>query len=98
MLATRLSLPSEPIRAKLSPMKIAILLGAVAFFGLAHSLTAGHRLKALILRILGNRAYYSLYRLLYNLLAVLTLAPALLAIALLPTVPYTSSVCPGPSR
>jgi hypothetical protein len=65
-------------------MNVIIIVGAIAFFGLAHSLTAGQALKNWMLRVMGERAHHGLFRLLYNALSVLTIAPALLAVALLP--------------
>ena len=65
-------------------MNIAIILGAMAFFGLAHSLTAGRPFKGRLQRVMGERVYHGTYRLMFNLLAALTITPTLLAVALLP--------------
>lgn len=42
-----------------------------------HSLTAAKRFKALVHRAVGERAYAGLYRLLYNLVSLLTFLPVL---------------------
>jgi methanethiol S-methyltransferase len=64
----------------LSPFYIII---AMAAFGLLHSLLASHSAKALAQRWLGTLAG-RIYRALYNLLALISLLPALLLVALLP--------------
>lgn len=53
------------------------LIISFTLWALGHSLTAGRRFKALVRRQIGERAYEGLYRLAYNLFAVLTLLPVL---------------------
>ena len=67
-----------------------IIVGAMAFFGLVHSLSAGRGLRGWMRRVMGERVYNGTYRLLYNMVALLTLAPALLAVALLTDRPLYS--------
>lgn len=76
-------------------MNALIILGTLAFFGLAHSLTAGPRFKDWMRRTLGERAYHGLYRLLYNTFSALTVARTLLAVALLPDQRLYSVGLPG---
>ncbi|MBZ0296027.1 MAG: hypothetical protein K8L99_25935, partial [Anaerolineae bacterium] len=52
------------------------MLLAVLAFGVIHSLLAGQSAKQALRQRLGNYTYHGLYRLLYNLLAVVTLLPA----------------------
>lgn len=78
-------------------MNTVLIVGAMAFFGLVHSLTAMQSVKDRVRHALGDRMYHGLFRLLYNIFSVLTLAPTLLAVALLPdrtlyTVPLPWSV------
>lgn len=49
---------------------------AVALFALIHSFLAGQDVKQKVQEIIGDRAYYGLYRIVYNVFAVITLAPA----------------------
>lgn len=51
------------------------LLGALLAFGLLHSILAAIGVKALFVTLLGQRAYLGLYRLFYNSVSVITLAP-----------------------
>ena len=51
------------------------LLGALLAFGLLHSIMAAIGVKALFVTLLGQRAYLGLYRLFYNSVSVITLAP-----------------------
>lgn len=60
------------------------VLIAMTFFGVVHSLTAALNLKAWARRVMGERLYHGLYRLLYNILSVVTLVPALVAMVGLP--------------
>ena len=50
----------------------------MAGFALIHSLTADKRTKRAFARLFGERARYGFYRLLYNIVSLLTLAPVLL--------------------
>lgn len=59
-------------------MSIVIVL--VLGFGLLHSLTADRRLKERVARWIGQRAYDGWYRLTYNVISVLLLAPALVTL------------------
>ncbi len=47
-------------------------------FGLIHSLTADKRSKRAFARVFGERARHGFYRLLYNIVSLITLAPVLL--------------------
>ncbi len=46
-------------------------------YGLFHSWLASIRLKQFIRHLVGDRRYYGLYRISYNLIAIVTLTPAL---------------------
>ena len=61
-----------------------IPLLALALFGILHSLLAAIGLKRAARRIMGQRAFDGLYRLLYNAFSALSLIPVGLAIFLLP--------------
>lgn len=62
---------------------MSIIIVLVLGFGLLHSLTADRRLKERVARLIGQRAYDGWYRLAYNLISVLFLSPALLALVTL---------------
>lgn len=62
---------------------LAVILSVIVF-AVIHSILAQNRVKAGIQAWMGERAYLGLYRIGYNLLAALTLIPALIAIALYP--------------
>jgi methanethiol S-methyltransferase len=61
-----------------------VVLFTVLAFAVIHSLLAQNRVKDAIRARMGERAYLGLYRILYNILAVLMLAPALIAVVLSP--------------
>lgn len=67
---------------------VIIVTGMLAF-ALIHSLTAGARFKNWFKQQYGERAYHGLYRVCYNLLSVLILAPIMLTIWLNGNVLYT---------
>ena len=56
---------------------VLIIFGMIAF-ALIHSLTADRRVKARVQHWVGERVYHGFYRLVYNLLSVLILAPLML--------------------
>lgn len=56
------------------PETLNVIIALLAF-GLFHSVTAALGFKALMVALLGQRGYLGLYRLLYNILSVITLAP-----------------------
>lgn len=60
------------------------ILLALLIFGVFHSLMAAVGFKALMLSLMGERAYLGLYRLLYNIVSVVTFAPVLLWAAVEP--------------
>ncbi len=62
-----------------------ITLSAVLLFGLFHSLLAALGIKSAARRRLGERRFEGFYRLLYNLLSVLTFAPIVLIVFLIPS-------------
>jgi hypothetical protein len=55
---------------------INVILVLLAFGGF-HSLTAATRVKSFMHSLMGKRIYLGWYRLLYNVLSIITLAPAL---------------------
>lgn len=59
------------------PQEMVTILLALAAFGVFHSVTAALGFKALMVSLLGQRAYLGLYRLLYNMVSVITLLPIL---------------------
>ncbi len=61
-----------------------LYLSLFSLWALAHSITASSRFKAWARRGIGARAYDGAYRLIYNLLAVITFLPVLAAAALMP--------------
>lgn len=52
-----------------------------AVWALVHSLTASLRFKAILQKLMGQRAYEGLYRLLYNLFSVVTFLPVIVLAA-----------------
>jgi hypothetical protein len=50
---------------------------ALLAFGTFHSLTAAARVKSFVRSLLGERIFLGWYRLLYNVVSIITLAPAL---------------------
>ena len=62
----------------------AILIGMLVY-GVVHSLLAGRRVKQTFRAWLGDRAYYGLYRLCYNIFAAVTFMPIAFALLLLPS-------------
>jgi methanethiol S-methyltransferase len=54
-----------------------VIFGMIAF-ALVHSITADRRIKAQVQQWLGERVYHGFYRLVYNVLSVLLLAPLML--------------------
>ena len=64
-------------------MNFVVLIGAITLWGLVHSWLASFRVKELLSRVLGKNAM-RVYRLAYNVFAVLSFAPILLWMRLLP--------------
>lgn len=60
------------------------ILLTMLVFAVLHSLLAGKNIKQAFRQRFGERAYYGLYRLLYNVLATLSLIPVGLALVLQP--------------
>ena len=60
-----------------------VFLGTL-LFGLVHSVIASFTFKDRVRSWLGDRAYYGFFRLFYNILAVLTIAPVLALVAIKP--------------
>ncbi len=71
-------------------METVNILLALLIFGVFHSLMAAVGFKALMLSLMGERAYLGLYRLLYNIVSVVTFAPILLWAAAEPGDPIWS--------
>jgi protein-S-isoprenylcysteine O-methyltransferase Ste14 len=65
-------------------MEIILILISVAAFGLVHTLLASYRAKLIAQKTLGKNTAASIYRLVFNLLAVLSLTPALYLVVTLP--------------
>jgi protein-S-isoprenylcysteine O-methyltransferase Ste14 len=65
-------------------MEIILIFISVAAFGLVHTLLASYRAKLMAQKALGKNTAASIYRLVFNLLAVLSLAPALVLVVVLP--------------
>lgn len=61
--------------------KLIILLGMAVFAGL-HTLTARQSFKQQIRERVGDRRYYGFYRIIYNIFALVSLAPVTLSIGL----------------
>jgi len=61
------------------------ILLALFFFGVIHSLMAGYRAKHAFRRRFGDRAYHGLYRLVYNIIAAISLMPVTLLLLLPPS-------------
>lgn len=61
------------------------ILLALLFFGVIHSLLADHRIKDAFRRRFGDRAFHGLYRLIYNILAAVSLLPVTLLLWLQPS-------------
>jgi len=59
--------------------KLIILLGMAVFAGL-HTLTASQSFKQTIRMRIGDRLYHGFYRIFYNIVALISLAPATLSI------------------
>lgn len=57
-----------------------VFLGML-LYGLVHSLLAGQQMKVAVRKRIGERAYQGLYRITYNLFAVLSILPILILIA-----------------
>jgi protein-S-isoprenylcysteine O-methyltransferase Ste14 len=53
------------------------VIAAMLIYGVLHSLTAAIRVKAVIVALMGQRAYLGLYRLFYNSISAITLLPVL---------------------
>jgi methanethiol S-methyltransferase len=62
-------------------MELLKVLVAVLVYGTFHSLMAAPWFKALSARVMGERAYLGLYRMLYSIISVLTLLPVLTLMA-----------------
>lgn len=60
--------------------ELIIILIAMLIYGVFHSLMASDRLKSAFRQRMGQRTYQGLYRLFYNALALITLAPILLLV------------------
>ncbi len=71
---------------------MALIVIGMLVFALSHSLTADPKVKNWMQQRMGERAYQGWYRLLYNLLSVIVLAPIMLYIWLSGTVIYSVSV------
>ncbi|MBZ0306368.1 MAG: hypothetical protein K8I82_09905, partial [Anaerolineae bacterium] len=65
-------------------METVNILLALLMFGVFHSLMAAVGFKALMLSLVGERAYLGLYRLFYNIVSVVTFVPVLLWAAVEP--------------
>ena len=66
-------------------MREALLIwAALLIFAVSHSMLASHRAKALAQRLLGQRAAQAVYRLIFNAIALVAIAPALGLVAALP--------------
>lgn len=61
-----------------------LILGAMALFGVIHSLTAGLAPRARLKRVLDDRLVEGWYRLAYNVFSAITMLPVLAALVLLP--------------
>lgn len=59
---------------------MALIVIGMVIFALSHSLTADPKLKYWVQQQMGERAYQGWYRLLYNLVSVITLAPIMVVI------------------
>lgn len=62
-------------------LQITLLIGIFFVWALVHSLTAGPRAKAAFRARFGDRAYHGLYRLLYNIVSLVTFLAVLAALA-----------------
>ncbi len=60
------------------------IIAAVVLFGVTHTTFASYRVKAFMKRVLGARVATATYRLIYNLIAVISIAPALYLVLTLP--------------
>jgi protein-S-isoprenylcysteine O-methyltransferase Ste14 len=69
------------------------LILSIALWGLVHSLTASFGFKALLRRALGD-GFMKLYRLLYNIFAVVSIAPVLYLMSTLPDRPLSQIHAP----
>ena len=65
-------------------MTVLIIITALAIFGVVHSWVAGQGVKHWFRRRFGERAYEGFYRVAYNVLAVVMLAPVAALIVLTP--------------
>jgi protein-S-isoprenylcysteine O-methyltransferase Ste14 len=65
-------------------LNIVLISGLFLLFGIVHSLTAGAAPKARLSAVLPARLVEGWYRLLYNLFSAATVAPVLIAVAILP--------------
>ena len=64
-----------------------IIVIATLIWSVLHSVTASHTAKAYARKALGDRHADGLYRLLYNIFSILTFAPLMIVVALLPDQP-----------
>jgi protein-S-isoprenylcysteine O-methyltransferase Ste14 len=66
---------------------LALILGAVALFGLLHTVLASKPCKKMVINLLGASGQ-RFYRLIYNLISVISLAPVLWLVLTLPDTPF----------
>ena len=64
--------------------EVILIVIAVAAFGVVHTFLAAYRAKLIAQQVLGRNLAASIYRLVFNFLAVLSLAPALYLVVALP--------------
>lgn len=65
-------------------MSLLIILTGLAIFGVVHSVLAGQNVKQRVRERIGTQRYEAFYRLTYNLLAVVMLAPVALLLLVAP--------------
>ncbi len=66
-------------------MREALLIwAALLIFAVIHSVLASHRAKTVAQRLLGARAAQTVYRLIFNAIALMSIAPALFLVVALP--------------
>src|SRR5690606_14957014 len=61
-----------------------IVLVGMLLYGIVHSWLAGQHIKNRVRNHIGDRAYHGLYRISYNLFALISIAPVVLLIPLHP--------------
>lgn len=76
-------------------LQITLLIVVFLVWALVHSLTAGSRVKGAFRARFGDRAYHGLYRLLYNIVSLMTFAAVLVVLgAIVPARPLYSIPMP----